>query len=378
MTTTIIGAGIAGLTTAIALKNIGVECHIFESAPEVKAIGAGLALAANAIKGLQQLGIAEAVIDAGRILPSFTIYDEKGAVITHTDCEAVSKKYGINNFTIHRAALHEVLYRHVNPNAITLNKKAVDIKQSSSGVTILFSDGTEHQTDYLIVADGIHSSIRQKLNPHSRPHYAGYTCWRAVINNTHLQLQETSETWSVKGRFGIAPLAQDQLYWFACINGPQNSSVFKNYTTTDLWQHFKDFKKPIPQIIQATRNKDLIWNDIIYLKPLQQYAYNNVVLIGDAAHATTPNMGQGACQAIEDAVILAEEWQRNSEVPAAFGAFEKRRLKRTHYITNQSTLIGKVAQTQSRPLAAIRNWLLRSLPGSISQKQLEKLYEVDF
>ncbi|HYH15699.1 MAG TPA: FAD-dependent monooxygenase, partial [Flavisolibacter sp.] len=183
MNISIIGGGIAGLTTAIALQKLGISYTLFESAPAIKAVGAGLVLAANAMKGLQQLGIADAIIDAGRVLDAFTIYDDKGRVITHTDCKALNEQYGINNFSIHRAALHHLLYSQLDSSCVILNKKAVSARQNNNGVTVSFSDGTHHQTDYLIVADGIHSPIRQQLLPHAKPRYAGYTCWRAVISN---------------------------------------------------------------------------------------------------------------------------------------------------------------------------------------------------
>ncbi|WP_153797565.1 FAD-dependent monooxygenase [Foetidibacter luteolus] len=373
----IAGAGIAGLTTAIALKNKGIETQIFEAAPAVKGIGAGLALAANAMQAFERLGIAEEVSRCGRMLPSFTIYDEKKKVINRTNSEAISKKYGADNFTIHRAALYDLLYSKLNPQQVVINKKLVAAEQLPNGIKLVFQDGSIHFTDALIAADGIHSSIRKKLLPASAPRYAGYTCWRAVINNDFLNLTETSETWGLKGRFGIVPLL-DKVYWFACINAPYSSSRMKAFTIDDLQRHFKDFHEPIPAILQQTKNEHLIWNDIMDIRPIHQYAFGNILLIGDAAHATTPNLGQGACQAIEDAVILANELAANANIPEAFKQFEQRRLKRTHYITNTSWKIGKAAQTSNRLFAGIRNTLFRLLPQSVNEKQFQKLYRVDF
>lgn len=377
MNISIIGGGIAGLTTAIALQRLGVPYTLFESAPEIKAVGAGLVLAANAIKGLQQLGIADTIIEAGRVLDAFTIYDDKGRVITHTDCKALDEQYGISNFTIHRAALHHLLYTQLDSSCVVLNKKATGATQNSNGVTVTFSDGTTHQTDYIIVADGIHSRIRQQLLPQSNPRYAGYTCWRAVVSNSNLQLEETTETWGTRGRFGVAPLAHNKIYWFACLSGPADSATFQQYTTDDLLKHFGRYHHPIPELIRATSNDQLLWNDIFDLKPIPQYAFNRILLIGDAGHATTPNMGQGACQAIEDAVVLGQELARHS-AEEAFKAYEKRRLKRTHYVINQSRLFGQIAHVQNQPLATLRNALLRLTPQRINQQQVQKIYTTDF
>ena len=378
MKITIIGGGIAGLTTAIALNKIGIEATIFEASPEIKALGAGLVLAANAMQAYKKIGISAEIIEKGRLVPAFIIYDQEGKVVTKTDSQANTEKYGADNFTIHRAHLHQLLLSKINPNSITANKRATHILQNGTKITVTFHDGSTHETDYLIVSDGIHSPIRKQLLPNSEPRYAGYTCWRAVIDNTNLKLTETSETWGLKGRMGLVPLANNKIYWFACINAPQNDPTMKAFKVADLQAVFKDFHAPIPSVLAETKDENLLWNDIIDLKPIHQYAFGNIVLIGDAAHATTPNMGQGACQAIEDAVVLADEIKQNATIEAAFKAFEKRRLKRTHYVVNTSWALGKVAQTESRLLAGLRNFIFRLIPKRMSAKQLENIYEVDF
>jgi 2-polyprenyl-6-methoxyphenol hydroxylase-like FAD-dependent oxidoreductase len=378
MKITIIGGGIAGLTTAIALNKKGMEAEIFEAAPSLKAIGAGLVLAANAMQGYQKLGISAEIIEKGRLAPSFIIYDQKGKVVTKTDSEANSAKYGADNFTIHRANLHQLLLSKLKPNQLFTDKKATRIEQIGGKVVVHFQDNTMHETDYLIVSDGINSPIRKQLLPNSVPRYAGYTCWRAVIDNTKLRLTETSETWGLNGRMGLVPLADNKIYWFACINAPQNDAAMRAYKVADLQRVFKDFHDPIPSVLAETKDENLLWNDIIDLKPIPKYAFGNVVLIGDAAHATTPNMGQGACQAIEDAMVLADEMAKNVPVEDAFKAFEKRRLKRTHRIVNTSWSLGKAAQLEHKLLAELRNFTFRILPKSVSEKQFKEIYEVDF
>ena len=375
---TIVGAGIAGLTTAIALRQLGIQPTIYEAAPSIKPLGAGLGLAANAVKAFQKLGIVDSILNAGRLLDAFVILDQNGRTITRTDSKAISRKYGIDNFTIHRAALHRELLKHVGDTPIITGKRAIQIDQLGGRVVIQFDDGTQQPTDYLIVADGIHSPIRQQLLPGSQPRYAGYTCWRSVIDSSDLNLSEATETWGPKGRMGLVPLADNTLYWFACISTAPNSPQMRQYTLTDLARVFGNYHAPIPQILARTDSKKLLWHDVYDLKPIPHYAFGNVVLIGDAAHATTPNMGQGACQAIEDAVVLADELKRGGLVPDAFARFEQRRLKRTHYVTDNSRRIGQIAQTQSPVFAWLRNGVFRLLPSSINEQQLKRVYDVDF
>lgn len=376
----IIGGGIAGLTTAIAFQKAGYTATVFESSPTLRPVGAGLGLAANAIKALDKLGIKEKTIAKGRILDSFTIADERGKTISYTDSMKVSQEHGLDNFAIHRAALHEVLLNEIPEDCLYTGRKAIDLTVTEDNRThrVLFSDGSNCDADHVIVADGIHSSLRQKLVPNSRPRYAGYTCWRAVVDNSRLNISKSYEIWGPKGRFGVVPLAGNQLYWFATINSAANNTLFRNYTTTDLTKWFDGYPMKTGEIIRSASNEALIWNDIIDLEPLPRYAFGQVLLIGDAAHATTPNLGQGACQAIEGAAVLHDELTRGGDIPSVFQRFEKRRLKRTHFITNQSAQIGKIAQSANPLIIKLRNTVLRSIPSGIKDKQLRKIYHTDF
>lgn len=378
MKITIIGGGIAGLTAAIAFQKAGYAPVIFEAAETLRPVGAGLGLAANAIKALDKLGIKNKVIEKGRLLSSFTIKDEKDKAIVYTDSLKISREYGLDNFTIHRAALHEALLAEIPEAALHTGRKCIDITFEKNIIRLLFEDGSRFDTDYLLVADGIHSPVRQKLVPGSAPRFAGYTCWRGVIDNSTLKIDSSYEIWGSKGRFGAIPLAGSKLYWFATINSTPNNPRFKNFTLDHLKEWFSGYPPETGVILDRTPEDALIWNDIMDLKPLPKYAFGPVLLLGDAAHATTPNMGQGACQAIEDAAVLYDELLKGNEPDSVFLRFEKRRLSRTHFITNQSARIGKIAQATHPLMIRIRNTLFRFLPGSIRDKQFKKLYNTDF
>jgi len=378
---TILGGGIAGLTAAIALKQKGIRATVLEAAPHIQPLGAGLLLAANAVKGYERLGIVEKIVAQGRALPTFTIFDQQGRVITSADAAKIGRQYGLHNFAIHRADLHEALLAELEPAQVQMGKRATHFEKLDDGsIKVHFADGSVHRTNFLIVAEGIHSAVRRQLLPDSEPRYAGYTCWRAVIETPESlkNLSVASETWGAEGRFGIVPLAGDKIYWFACVNAPQNDPAMRDAQVADLQRVFQKFHPTVQAILENTRDADLLWNDIIDLKPIEKFAFGNIVLIGDAAHATTPNMGQGACQAIEDAVILADELGKNAAPAAAFVAFEKRRLERVHFIVNNSWRLGKIAQLSHPWLTAIRNFLFRLVPGSVNERQLRALLAVDF
>lgn len=380
MKTIIIGGGIGGLCTAIALQKQGMEATVYEAAPELRPVGAGVGLAANAMQGLERLGVADEVIALGKQLMALVIFDEKGSVISNQDTQRLSKKYGINNFVIHRAALHQVLQSHLQPDTLLLNKRCQSIKQQGGQVEVSFTDGTRAIADLLVAADGIHSVVRRQLLPQSQSRYAGYTCWRAVIENPGVELNTmiSAETWAPQGRVGMAPLPGNSIYWYACIKAPERDARMQQMTPGQLTQHFAGVHAPVAAVLAATQPHQLIWNDIADLKPLDKFVYGRVVLLGDAAHATTPNLGQGACQAIEDAVVLSQCLQQDTSIADALAKYEKRRIARTTKIIRLSRLLGWVSQWQNPLLGRVRNALFRVMPKSVAQRQMEEIFKVDF
>ena len=380
MNAIITGGGIGGLCAAIALQKIGITATVYEAAPELKAVGAGVGLAANAIQGLERLGVAAEVVARGKQLEALVMFDEKGRVISNLDTRPLSRKYGISNFVIHRADLHEVLQNHLQPNSLVLGKRCDVVQQQDKQVKVSFTDGTHESADLLVAADGINSVVRRQLLPQSRPRYAGYTCWRAVIQNPGVKINPmiSAETWAPQGRVGIAPLQDDSIYWYACVNAPEQDPCMRQMTPQQLAEHFAGVNSPVPEVLAAAKPEQLLWNDIADLKPLRQFVYNRVVLLGDAAHATTPNMGQGACQAIEDAVVLGQCLQQEPVLERALSEYEKRRLRRTAKVIRLSRLLGEVGQWQQPLLGSLRNSLFRKMPEFITQRQMEWLYQVDF
>lgn len=374
----IIGGGVAGLTAAIALLKMGKSVAIYERSHQLKGIGAGFGLAANAMQALDYLGLKQDVIALGHFLDRYAIYAANGALLTDPDTKAISHVYKEDNFAINRGDLHQMLLAKIPQEFIHLGKNAVSLDQNKTSVVVHFDDGSAIESDYLLIADGVHSKLRQCLLPNAKPRYAGYTCWRAIIDNSHINLRSGSETWGAKGRFGMTPLVGNKIYWYACINAKPKSSYFANYKVADLLGHFGKYHDPIPQILAATSNEQLLWNDIVDIAPLNQLAFGHILLLGDAGHATTPNMGQGACQALEDVAVLIDELKTDVPTAVAFKNVEKRRLKRTTYITNTSRNIGNIAQWEQPILIYCRDLLMRAIPNRLLQLKLNKLLKEDF
>lgn len=373
----IIGGGIAGLTTALALQRRNLDFIVFEAVPEIKAVGAGISLAGNAMRVLKKLGIDEEVKRRGRLISSMIIEDDKGKRISVMDAEKLSREHGLDNVAIHRADLHRVLLNAIDRSKIVTGKKAIDFNEDSEGITIFFDDGSQEQGNAAIIADGIHSDIRKKILPGVSPRYSGYTCWRGVVENKWDIQHHAVETWGPNGRFGYVPIGNNKVYWFACKNAPIKDEIMSLFRIADLVDNFKSYAHPIPEMLNNTADADLIWSDIVDLKPISQYAYNRILLLGDAAHATTPNLGQGACMAMEDALMIAEEINRQpGNIVSAFITFEQKRIPRAHFIVNTSFRLGKLAQWENPVLSKVRDMLFRLIPDWVNEKQVARVLEI--
>src|SRR5690606_2211251 len=191
----IIGGGVAGLTTAIDMQKLGIQANVYEQAARLTGIGAGFGLAANAMHALNILGLREGVEKIGHFLPSYNIVNEKGRILIAPKTEKIGVFYQQKNFALHRGELHSYLLSQLKVGQVKLAKRAIRIAQNTDGVCVFFSDGTSIQTEALIVADGVRSQIRQFLLPNARARYAGYTCWRAVIDKGNIELASSMETW---------------------------------------------------------------------------------------------------------------------------------------------------------------------------------------
>lgn len=369
----IIGAGIGGLTTALALQKIGLEPVVYERAAAIKPVGAGIIMANNAMQVYKELGILHAIQNRGHKISQIQITDEVLQQLSDIALEEFESKYGVYNLAIHRAALLDVLAQEVGFNNIKCSKSLLRIQKQNKGYILFFEDGTEAYCEVLIAADGIHSVVREQLFSSSVIRDSGQRCWRgickmpknSVFNNKAIEL------WSKGKRFGFSKIDDQTCYWFAVVNATlQNQEK-------DIKDIFKDFHPEIKNLIADTPEENIIFNTIIDLKPIKKWTGNNLCLIGDAAHATTPNLGQGACQAVEDAYVLMQLLEKEEDFNTAFQKYEKLRIKKAHFVVETSWKIGKMAQIENRFFILARNAVLPFIPNSIKRKQLEKVFNIN-
>ncbi|HEU4716525.1 MAG TPA: FAD-dependent monooxygenase [Bacteroidia bacterium] len=375
------GGGIAGLTAAVALHEKGHDVTVFEAAKELRVSGAGISLASNAMRALEKIGLGEQLRTYGRFLDRVMICNPEGEVLVENDSRKISGDYNVINYTIHRADLHAILLRNFPNKKIILGKKAVQTTTHGDKEVLHFSDDTREEADLILACDGIHSPLRLQFVPKSLPRYAGYTCWRGIANYFPGSMDEDAmtETWGARGRVGLVPVSGDRVYWYICLNTKmENDPIYDAWSILHLRKHFLDYHRPIDDVLKNTRPEAILKNDIFDLKPLKRFAFGKVLLMGDAAHAMTPNLGQGACQAIEDAVLLPLYLQRFPDVKEALREFEKVRVPRTARIIRTSRRFGQLAQLQHPLFSNLRNFLVRIAPERMNHRQFRFLFDVDF
>jgi len=379
----LVGAGIGGLSAAIALTRAGFAVEVFERAPELRASGAGITVQANAMRVMQRLEVADAIAAAGAIIESGSVVNKDGALLQYMDLADVATRLGAPSVAIHRASLLEIL-ADACAAPISTGRCAVDFEHVDAGVELRFEDGASETFDLLIGCDGLHSIVRRRLHGDQPLRYSGYTSWRAACRLDAVGSAAaiaTTEYWGRGARFGLVPIGHGELYWFAvknCAAGGQDAADPRD----SLLEIFGDWPAPIADAIAATSPEAILRTDISDRPPLSgAWGSGAVSLLGDAAHPMTPNMGQGACQAIEDAFILAEHLIAHREAgdfAVGLRAYEAARKARTTWFIQQSQRLGGIGQWENAIARSLRDWLMAHAPASAIQRQLARVYDVDF
>ncbi|MFE7516368.1 FAD-dependent monooxygenase [Streptomyces sp. NPDC057540] len=360
----VVGAGIGGLAAAVALHRRGWQVTVLERAADLTPVGAGIALAPNAQRALDVIGLGDRVRDLSAWQGDGGMRTPGGRWLARTDAEAAAGRFGGPLVLLHRATLVEILTAALPEDAVRTGVSAAVTDPGDdhrpARVTVTGADtaaGGELEAALVLGSDGIHSATRRTLFPgHPGPRYSGSTSWRVVVPAPARPFAP-HETWGAGRLWGSQPLKDGRVYAYAMALAPAGAHA-PDDEKAELLRLFGDWHHPVPEILAAVTPDRILRHDVHHLPdPLPAFHRGRVALLGDAAHAMMPSLGQGGNQAIEDAVVLAHHAgdAAGFRPGRALAAYTADRLPRTTAIVRRAARTGAVTMLSARPAVALRD-----------------------
>ncbi|WP_071460544.1 FAD-dependent oxidoreductase [Bacillus massilinigeriensis] len=371
----VIGGGISGLCTALALQQRGIQAEVYEQGMPEDYPRAGMILGGNALICLEMLGLREAVWKNSIGTDCYTIRADSGKVIS-------TLKYSSPVITscfrfIYGPLLLTLLASELSPGTLHFGQKLDNFERNKNSITLFFEGGETKECSYMLACDGLHSLVRRKLLPDSSPVASGYTCWRGILDHDgEFSNYAFSETWGHRGRFGIVPLPNNQIYWYAVRKCEGQEKAMNTWASIDLLFNFFYYHDPIQQILERTKDNEIIHHDIFESKSPGILFFGCILLLGDAAHSPLLNMGQGASLAIEDAVTLAASIASEESTNKGFTQYSKSHARRARKVSSHIRKFDWIAKMELPFLCSMRNCFLSLAPSSFHGKRLGDLFDI--
>ncbi len=369
----IVGAGISGLCLTKGLLLTGHRVTVIEKSPQIKALGAGIMLQYNAVCALEQLELWTAVHPHTLHLPGFLVCDSQGKALSSylpEPTEAFAKTY-----SIHRGHLLEALYQSCSDAQFFFACQPQEILCEGEKVHTRLSNRQTIESDLVVGADGIHSFVRSHfMGPREPGIRSSQTICMRMVTENHQKLDRGFEFWAPAQRLGLVPLQGEKLYSYWVENLPQEGE--QEMTILALKERFSGLSDPAESFFAHLESEaQVLQHELIELRRPQLSVHPRVALIGDAAHAMTPNLGQGAAQGIEDALCLAYLVHQGSEVQEAVSNYQRERKRRVKQVWAQSRKVGQLGQLSSPWLCKARNQMMRMMPESLAYRGVASLLQ---
>ena len=359
----VIGGGIGGAATAASLHHNGFEPVVYERVKELREVGAGIALWANATHVLKNLGLLESALQVGVFVSNYQFNSQSGKELVNVPVDG----FELPTIGIHRADLHELLISKLPEKQFILGKSFERLELQQNKVSARFASGLTIEGDALIGADGLNSRVRTELFGQQPPIYRNFTTWRALtshIPNAYHSGYIREFLGRGKG-FGFMMLGKRRMYWYAAALAPENQPDAAIGRKKQLENMFQGWFPSIPELIAATDETDIIKTDLYDRVPALPWSKQNITLLGDAAHPTLPTLGQGACMALEDALVITKCLLEHSEPAVAFRKYESLRFPRTKSIVKQSLRSEQMGKLKHPINVALRETLMKLMKPAI-------------
>jgi FAD-dependent urate hydroxylase len=370
----VIGAGIGGLATALALDRAGIAVEVYERAPELNEVGAGIGLWPNALRALDRIGVGEDLRALAVTDTDGGLRNASGRVLVHMPREDLHQRYGAPTTGILRSELQVLLARRFGLERLHLAHEFVGFQQDGPEVLAHFANGATAAGTVLVGADGLHSAVRQGLLADGPPRYRGDTAWRGLAPTPpDLEpMRDLFETFGRAARFGVFPLHGRRIMWFVSALRPEGERDGPD-VLDELRAHFAGWHAPIPRILEVADPGSILRNDIYDRPPTPRWVVGRIALLGDAAHPMGPDLGQGACQAIEDAETLALALARMREPERALALYQHVRTRRVGTVSRIVAATGWLASRRSAAACTVRDAVMGATPAFAARKQLDLL-----
>jgi 2-polyprenyl-6-methoxyphenol hydroxylase-like FAD-dependent oxidoreductase len=362
----VLGGGIGGLSSAIALRVAGFRVEVFEQSAELREAGAGVGLWSNAMASLQQLGVGDAIRASCVPLRTLAGSNAQGRNLSLITLEALGPEFASAAcFVVLRPVLLAALADRLPKECIHTGSRVTRVEVLDDRVRLHLEGERFEDGDLLIGADGLHSIVRPLVVGEDRLRYSGQTCFRGVAR---LCVKEADTLREIQGRGqrgAVCPVDLETVYWWAAHNAPVGKILEPQARKAHLLSRYQGWPFGLHDAISATPGEAILQNDLMDRPPADTYARGRVVLIGDAAHPTTPNLGQGANMAIDDAIALARSLRDEMNVSAAWERFQRERLPRTRQIVQRSWSFGQMCLWESTWAVWLRELMVRLTPQSV-------------
>jgi 2-polyprenyl-6-methoxyphenol hydroxylase-like FAD-dependent oxidoreductase len=378
----IIGGGIGGLTSAIALRQAGLDVVVLERREGLEEVhsGGGMVLWHNALRGLRELGLAEQMQAVGSRLEETEWLASTGKRLASWPVAEMNETYGVGAIGVLRASIHPILTGALDDGVVQMGVECTGFAQDDDGVTVQLADGREERGDIVIGADGIYSLVRSQLLGSEEPRYAGYALSFGVVEVQHeLVTRNRFREYGGRGaRFIYFPVGGDRTYWSTIYVAAESPSKGYGGSKAELLPIYRQWPEPIGTLLDGADDSVVFRREIFDRKPVKRWGEGRVTLLGDAAHAMTPNLGQGACQAIEDGVVLGKTLGAGGDPVEALRVYESRRIKRTNGFVNRSWMIGRLGCWKNPAACRVRDTIQRIVFPTVALREQRKAMAYEF